>query len=676
VVGAATLCDLAASFASLGDKPALVAFDGEAGIHTSYATLDDRIRRVASGLRCEGIGAGDFVLLWAPNSADWVSAWFGVIASGATAIPLDHQCAVELAVAVVRDANPTLILTTREQKARLAQGLDRPQARFILLDGEAHESSLGAWMAHEPGPIAQVDPGQFASLLYTSGTTGRPKGVPLTHRNLTANLEALLKAELIHERDRVLLPLPLHHTYPFMVGLLLPLATGATVVFPAGVTGPEIMRAASDGKVTALLAVPRLLSALRDGIRAQVSSRGGFASRVFSVLLAVSSAIQRATGLHPGRLLFRQLHARLGGRLRLIGCGGARLDPDLERELEALGWRVLTGYGLTETSPVLTFNRPNAARSGSEGRPLPGVELRIATPQGTEHGEVLAKGPSVFSGYWQDAERTAEAFTFDGWFRTGDLGWLDAEGYLHIAGRSKEVIVLQDGKNVYPEELEKIYAQSRPIREIAVIEHGHGLAALIVPDEQVILERGTLREAAWLREEIEEIAARLPAYQRVAHVRITRDPLPRTQLGKLKRHLLADWFADAENGTGARDATQSQSQSAPAAATDIPPESQAVWQWLARRFPGHRLTLDTSPQFDLEIDSLAWVTLTLELEREFGIALSGDALSGVTSLRDLLRESNTPNRREIAGCRHRNSRHRAVYCALSASCCSRSIACC
>ncbi len=493
------------------------------------------------------------------------------------------------------------------------------------------------------GARAAPNPDQAAALVYTSGTTGTPKAVPLTHRNLIANTLALCAADVIAADDRLLLPLPLHHTYPFTVGLLTVLASGATVVFPAGISGPEIAAAARAARPTALLAVPRLCEALWDGVRSTVERRGKWAARSFHALLAFCGSVRRLTGLRAGRWLFRSLHDTFGGHLEVIGCGGAHLDPALARRLEALGWTVLTGYGLTETSPVLTFNDRSNSRLGSEGRPLRGVEIAIRQPDrrtsgeiafAPEHGEIVARGPSVFSGYRGNEAATRAAFTTDGWFRTGDLGWIDRAGYLHVVGRSKELIALADGKKVFPEELEKIYAASPLIREAAILEHRGRLAALIVPNETAILERGALREAALLREAIEDIGARLPPYQRLTGYGVVRSALPRTQLGKLKRHLLPELYAQAT------DAAPSEPRALPAEDAALVGSGRPadVWRWIQGRFPGRALTLDASPQLDLDIDSLEWVSLTLEIEEQFGVALTADAVSRILTLRDLLHE--------------------------------------
>src|SRR5690606_1054178 len=497
-----------------------------------------QIRAATAGMQAHGVGSGDFVLLWAPNSPQWIVCYFGIVSAGAAAVPLDQQATADSARGVIAHARPKLVLTTASGRDALASTGALEGVPCFLLDApESDERSWRRLLAHgDPTRIA-IEPGQIASLLYTSGTTGTPKAVPLTHGNLTANLRALLDAKLVTANDRVLNPLPLHHTYPFTVGTLAVLGSGATIVMPAGVTGPDIAEAAKETQATALLAIPRLCAALWDSVEAALKSRPRWQAALFRALLRASIAVRRATGLRLGKLLFPSVHARLGRSLDLIGSGGAKLGEDLEWKLEGRWWRALTGYGLTETSRVLTFNCEGASRLGSEGKPLGEAEIKIAPPAaGEPHGEILARGPNVFSGYWQNGEATEAAFTADGWFRTGDLGYLDEDGFLHIAGRNKEVIVLADGKNVFPEEVEKIYLRSPLFKEFAVLEQRGKLVALIVPNDEAVRRRGALRAAALLREELEEIAASLPPYQRVSAYRTTRQPLPRTQLGKLRRH--------------------------------------------------------------------------------------------------------------------------------------------
>ena len=630
-----TLSQLVATFAARGKRTAIIAFRSEGVDELSYAALSERIAHVAHGLRSRGIARGERVALWAANSPDWIAAYFGVVTAGAVAVPIDHQSTADTVATAIAHADVRVVITTAARSTELQPLTQLGADNFVRLDGDGPRD----WPALRVAPIGnelpRAEPGEVASLLFTSGTTGTPKAVPLTHANLAANVAELNAARLIGSAARVLLPLPLHHTYPFTVGLLVPLATGATVILPAGISGPEISRATTTAHATALLAVPRLCTALWDSVASGVRARGRAARMVFRMLLATSIAVRRVTGLHIGRWVFGAVHTRLGPALTLIGCGGAKLPSELTFNLEGLGWTVLTGYGLTETSPVLTFNSRAHSRLGSEGRPLVGVELRIAAPAaGETEGEIEAHGPSVFRGYWDNAEATATAFTRDGWFKTGDLGRFDAGGYLYVVGRNKELIVLPDGKKLFPEPVEKLYAASPLIHELGVFEHGGVLAALVVLEEKTVRERGAMRAASLLREEIENTAARLPPYQRIRSYRVTREALPRTQLGKLKRHLLPALFDEAARPTNTPAAEPSDADRALLQKE----RASAAWTWLRERYSDRKLTLDTSPQLDLQIDSLQWVTLTIEIERLFGVTLTGDALSRILTVRDLLHE--------------------------------------
>ena len=632
------LDQLVESFAARRGNPAVVAFGPHGSATQDYGVLHDESRRVASGLLERGLGVGDMVLLWAPNSAAWVAAYFGIVGCGATAVPLDHQTTVERAVAVLKHSGAKLAFTVAAHAAALERAVDGAQIPCLLLDGD--ESDARSWRSLKPSSrrAPPPDAARVASLLYTSGTTGVPKAVPLTHGNLAANVSALRDAKLIEAADVVLVPLPFHHVYPFTVGLLTVLATGACVVLPSGISGPEITRAATEAGATALIAVPRLCTAIWEGVERGVKSRGKRAERLFHLLLALSRGLRRATGIKVGKLLFKPLHDKVGAQLRTLGCGGAQLDGKLARNLEGLGWTVLTGYGLTETSPVLTFNQHKRHKLGTEGMALPGVELKSFAHPDFEHGEIMARGPNVFSGYWKNPDETRRAFTEDGWFKTGDLGWIDKRGYLHIAGRSKEVIVLPDGKNVFPDEVEDEFAESALIAEIAVLDRDGRLHALVVPDDHAIRERGAHRAEELIKEEIAAVSLRLPPYQRLSDYRITRVPLPRTPLGKLKRHQLAEAYTQATTREVAPQAATLSDEDR--ALLESEPVAK-VWSWLTARYADRPLTLDTSPQLDLNIDSIEWVTLTLELEREFNVSLDGDAVSRIVTVRDLLREVQT-----------------------------------
>ena len=633
-----TLQSLVQGLAAHGDRPAILAVGEGSGQRWSYAELRDVVMRLAAGLMERGVAPGEPVALLASNRPEWIVARLALIAVGALAVPLDDLITDADLARAIADSGCRRAFTTRDYVPRL-EALDRELELFLLDDGGAAAAGTRGWqnlLASQAATLPEVAPEDVAALFYTSGTTGPPKGVPLTHRNIMINLQALREAGFLGPGDHVLLPLPLHHSYPFLAGLLLPLASGATIVLPAGMTGPEIVHALRAGRVTAMLGVPRLYGALTAGIEAKVAARGGLAGVAFRSLLALSIWLCRRFGLRAGRVLFRRLHAEFGPNLALLGCGGAWLDPEVEWKLKGLGWEVLTGYGLVETTSIATFNPRRRPRVGSAGLVMSGVELKIEAAEGKDAGEVLIRGPTVFSGYRNDPEASRAAFTEDGWFRSGDLGYLDADGYLYITGRLKELIVLADGKNITPENVEAVYDDSPFIRELAVLERKGALVALVVPDLEAIRAAGFGRVEDLIRVALAERSLGLPTFQRLSGYAITREVLPRTRLGKYQRHELPAVYARARAGTGAPPA---QALTEADRALMASPGAQRLWDWLVARYPDKTLTLDTAPQLDLGVDSLAWLNLSLEMERCLGIRLTEGAIARVMTLRDLLREA-------------------------------------
>lgn len=637
-----TLMSLVEDLKSRGEATAVVAVRQDGAESWSYAELAETIERMASGLIQLGVSRAEPIALLAANRPEWIASYFAILGAGALAVPIDNLIGEAELARVIADCGCRRIFTTEDHLATL-RALDRDGHLEPILLGDGGEvAGTRFWrdLLSDRGETLsqtrpQLQPDDPASLLYTSGTTGTAKGIALSHRNFLSNLEAILAAGLARPGDRILIPLPFHHSYPFTTGLLTALASGCVIVLPEGTSGPQILQALKEAKVTTMIGVPRLYAAMVDGIKAKVAARGGLAAKMFHPMLALSIWLRRRFRLRIGRILFRPLHNEFGPSLHLLGCGGARLEPEVEWQLEGLGWEVLSGYGLTETAPILTFNPRGRERIGSTGLPLGNVELRIVTADGDEFGEVQARGPNVFAGYWNNPEATHEVFTADNWFRTGDLGYLDEDGYLFLVGRSKELIVLADGKNIFPEEIEAVIAESPFILDVAVLEHEGVLVGVIVPDADAVRDRGLARVEALLREQIEFATAGLAPYQRLSGFALYQDDLPRTHLGKLRRHLLTEIYQGAKAGKRPK---------APVAHGDEDlallaiPRAKQVWDWLTALYPDQPLHLDDSPQLDLGIDSLKWVTLTLEMEERFGISITEDAITRVTSLRDFLHE--------------------------------------
>jgi long-chain acyl-CoA synthetase len=522
---------------------------------------------------------------------------------------------------------------------------------------EDDERSWRRLLTDRDAELPRSEPDDPVALFYTSGTTGTTKGVPVSHTNLAFQLDTLLEAHLVSEEDRILLPLPLHHVYPFVMGMLTPLTIGLAIVIPQSLTGPQLVRALNEGEVSVAVGVPQLYEALYSGIEERARSGGRIAATLFEAGVGLSAWLRRWLGLRIGRMAMRPLHKRFGPRLQVLASGGSALDPDLAWKLEGLGWQIAIGYGLTETSPLLTLNPPGGSKLGSVGRPVPGVELCIdptAVPEeksSQEHrtaeprkeGEILARGPGIFAGYRNMPEETKQVFTEDGWFRTKDLGYLDEDGYLYVTGRASTLIVTESGENVQPEDVEDTYLENPLIREIGVLQKDGRLVAVIVPEVSEIRQRGDADLDESIREAVEEGSKRLPSYQRLSDYAVTRQSLERTRLGELRRHLLEHRYDQAkEEEEGPDDAATG--PISPEEMTEQDrilldnPAAKRVWDWLANRYPDQHLTPDTSPQLDLGVDSMEWVNLSMEIGQNAGVELEEEAIERIDTVRDLLQE--------------------------------------
>lgn len=636
------------ALAARGERPAVVTVVGEDAQVWSGAEIAETARRLASGLIAEGIEPGEPVGLYGANRPEWVVARLALGAMGALAAPFDDLLPEAEIAPLISHCGCRRVFTTRAHRDALRGRFGAEEPQWILLDPDESDSRFArsagrpwqALLAEEPGPLPALDPNAAAMIVTTSGTTGQPKSFRLSHANLSANVQAILALGVIDERDRALLPLPLDNVYPTVVGFLCVLHSGSTLIFPEALTGPQIVKALAVGRASLLIGVPRLYAAVLGGIEGRVAARGRLAGLLFSRLLRLSIGLQRRFGLKPGRRLFGSLHRQIGPDLRLLISGGAKLEPELIWRLEGLGWEVLSGYGLSEVGSVFTANLPWAKKIGSEGRPLHGQgSLRIVLAEsedgerGAGEGEIQLKGPSMLARY-DDAEATAGAFTEDGWFRTGDLGRVDDEGYVWVTGRLKEMIVLAGGKNVFPEPLETVYRASPVIEEIAVLELNGALVGLIVPDQEAVRASGYSRTDDLFRVTLADLGRDLPSFQRLSGFALTREPIPRTRLGKYRRFLLPELFEQARAARGATGVAATLSDEDRALLQGWP--GNELWALLQARYPDKPLSPDADPQLDLGIDSLEWVSLTLELERRFGVRLSEARIAEVQSLRDLI----------------------------------------
>jgi len=617
--------------------PGVIAFAEDGVASWDSGTVADQALRLAHGLQDAGFGRGSRVAIWAPNSPVWIVAALAVLAAGGVVVPIDDLADAEQFEAALTSAAVRLIFTTAPHLEASSDILRAHAARVILVDEPEHaRQSATGWLSVLGERTDDLpDPGldQPALLSWTSGTTGSPKAFLLTHRNIATNIEALRALAVVGPQDRALLPLPLHHAYPFIVGMLTTLTVGTAIVLPGGTTGPLLMRAMREGEVTTIIGVPRLYDALWTAIETRVTTRGPAVRLIWHALLKSAALVQRSTGLRLGRLLFAPIRRGIVARLRLLVSGGARLEKETEERLEALGWTVLSGYGLAETASLFTGNRPGARRSGSVGRPLAG-EVRIAQPDEEGIGEIELHGSSITDGYLDNPEANREAFTSDGWYRTGDLGYVDRDGFLFVTGRVKEVLVLGGGKKVIPEDLERSYGSAPEIAEVAVLEDRGTLVALVRPEPAKLRERGATNPRDGIRIILGEKARDLPSWQRLSGFALTDQPLPRTRLGKYQRFLLPTLYSEAIAG-GARHAAHALTPEDAGLLRE--PTAEAVWTLLRERYPDQPLNLDDNISLDLNLDSFDWMEIAVALDERMGIYLSETDIAGIQTIRDLLR---------------------------------------
>lgn len=593
----------------------------------TFRELRDGALRAGRLLQTRGVKPGDRVLLIAENSPAWALAYFAILYAGAVAVPLDHQIATDELLPISRIAQPTAALLSGECKQRLGSHVRGTAEGIIEL--ELAELQRPFIMRAPSAPPPALDRKSLASIVFTSGTTGTPKGVMLTHGNFAAEISMLSRVFQLGSEDTVLALLPLHHTFEFTCGLLLPLASGARIVYPLGVDAASLSRTLADVQPTALIGVPALWEAIHRRITDGVEERGPFFHAAFDRLRDLNRRLDEDYHLNLGSILFRPAIAALGGKLRLAVSGGAALPQRVAQFFNDIGIRLLEGYGLTEAAPVLSTARPDEPLTpGSVGKPLHGVELRFDGDSGSDGiGEILARGPNVMTGYYRNQAATDEVLK-DGWLRTGDLGRLDGDGRLYIVGRAKDVIVDSGGNNIYIDELEELYGHLTYIKELAVVGlkvgEGEQVAALVVP----AYARGESRRAVEdrVRTHFEKIGTGLSPHKRIRILRFTDIELPRTRTRKVKR---------AEVAAILRRMLQSHDEALPVSVTEVEP-------WLVHALSqvasgGPHISPVTRLIEDLGLDSLALAELAEHIAIKAGREINAAELSNVSTVEDLQR---------------------------------------
>jgi long-chain acyl-CoA synthetase len=583
--------------AATAARPVFESSSARASLGTVLGTLEERLRRhwrrPALAIRRDGhwldltfddvamrslghagflvaLGAqrGDRVAILARSSPEWGLWFFGSVMAGATVVPLDPTLTAHELEGIMRDCEPHFVLVAAD---RLHEARAIAEAIGGHIRVESIEAEPVGWDA--AGPSANLRAAapwprprtaeEIALIVYTSGTMGEPKGVMIPFRALLFEVGRLEEAMQLHPGECFLSVLPLNHTLELTGGFLSVLAVGGSVCYASSLLPDDLRRDLCERRVSGMIGVPLLLRALQRGVEQRVRALPAIARSAYRLSWIAAGVLpwRRAR-----RWLFAPLHAQLGGRLRLLVCGGAPLDPELERWFDRVGIVVLQGYGLTETGPVISVNTHRRRRIGSVGQPLAGIEVRIASdpdPDGGDDailpdGEILTRGPHVMHGYFRRPEETSAVLDADGWLRTGDRGRQDRDGYLYITGRVKSLIVLGGGKKVQPEEVEAALARSPQIEEVCVVGR-HARRGLRAGTEQVCAvvvpaaslrasfggDAGALRNA--LRVEIERLGTELAAYKRPAVVLIREHELPKTASRKVRRSEVYAWADGVED---------------------------------------------------------------------------------------------------------------------------------
>ena len=643
-----TLLDVLDEMAERHDHAvALQRLEKDGLTRTTFREWRDASFATAARLAALGVRPGDRVLLSGQNHPAWPIAYFGILRAGAVAVPVDPGLEAPQIANILRSSGARIALWDAGVEARVGawERITFPDLRAFDLvsftEAGPPEEAPSAPQAGLTAPAFVAKGGDLASIIYTSGTTGDPKGVMLSHGNFTALLAALAPVFPLKETDRILSVLPLHHTFEFTCGLLLPLSRGARILYLDELNAERLTEGMQKGRITGMVGVPALWQMLERRILSRVKEQGAVAAMAFDWALELNRMLGKNLGVNAGRLFFGSVHDALGGNTRFLISGGAALPRDTHKLFNGLGLPLAEGYGLTEAAPVLTVAKASVGgKLGTVGKPVPGVEIRIHNPDDRGVGEVLARGPNVMVGYAGDAEATAQAIDVEGWLHTGDLGKLDDKKRLVIVGRQKDVIVSSSGENVYPDDVETLLGKLDGVKELAIVgvddgKGGERVACLAVPEGEPspdlsynALPPGTRAE----RHEraltaLRDAFQKLPKSSQPAVVHLWDVDLPRTATRKVKRAevkaVLAKLASASElPANGSQDGGVSGVRHAVAT--------------IAGRKPAE-IGAATRLKADLGFDSLMAMELSVALEAQAGHAIDGSRLAACETVADVER---------------------------------------
>lgn len=582
-----------------GEKSAIVSGDQK----ISYSEFHQKINSISAMMTLK---PGDHVVIFSENRVGWVYVFYSIWESEGVPIPIDFMASVSEVAYILKDSAPALVFCSREKKAMMEEAILTAgiTPRLFLIDDIEAPDATGDQAELTINP----DEKETAVIIYTSGTTGSPKGVMLSFQNLMTNVRAVSEHIPIYREDsRVMVLLPLHHIFPLMGTMVIPLSLGATIAISPSMQSEDIMATLRNNSITVIIGVPRLYAAIRKGIMDKVNK-----STVARMLFGIAKLLNSKKF---SRKIFNTVHQKLGGSVEVLVSGGAALDTAVGNDFKVLGFEVLEGYGMTEAAPMITFTRPGRVKIGSPGELMRETIVRI------NEGEILASGPNIMKGYYNRPEETAEVLQ-DGWLYTGDLGYFDKDGFLFITGRLKEIIILSNGKNVNPTELEVKLLESPLVKDCGVFFRDDILQVIIVPDAEHVPQGISAESEAIIRSQvIEPFNNSVSPSKKLMRFYLTDQELPRTRLGKLQRFRLSD-LAYEEQTEQEEIIIES-------------PEFKLIAEYIESE-KGRKVRPHHHLEIDLGMDSLDKVGFQAWLQQNFGVSIEPVAM---TNFGDVLKLS-------------------------------------
>lgn len=523
----------------------------------TYGRFGEDVKNLGTGLTRTFKLKGEKIMIIGETTYEWYVSYMAMLCGAGIAVPTDKELPDNELENIIKRCDAAAIIYSPRKKDQIKKvanrcpGVkffmemysdDKLNGRFVGLEYVMSEGKFLREMGYEEYMDIEIDPDAFALLIFTSGTTSASKGVMISNTNLAYNINAVTPYVKLYPDDRLFSVLPLHHTYESTIGFLLPMAIGASIAVCQGLR--HIANDMKETEPTAIIAVPLLIEALYKKINQGIEKSGK--AQMVKYMITLTNGLKNL-GVDIKRKVFKDIYANLGGRLRIVVSAAAPIDAKVGKWLEDIGVTFLQGYGLTETAPIAALTPDYDTRVGSAGKAVVCDEIKIKDPNENGEGEILIKGKTVMLGYYEDPEATAAAIDKDGWFNSGDIGYMDEDGFIYITGRSKNVIVTQNGKNIYPEEIETLLSKVEEIKECMVYgkevagEKELIITARVIPDYERIAElhgEGLSEEDVYkvIWEQIKKVNRKLSNYKTIKKLEIKTDEFEKTSTMKIKRY--------------------------------------------------------------------------------------------------------------------------------------------